>query len=102
MAAADRIEEILVSDSKPGHNRLAADITATTAADAAALLRGLPGANANSIGALSGIAQYRGLSGERIAVQLDGSLVFSGGPNAMYELYALLLGQLTTLSPSTL
>ena len=83
LAAADRIEEILVSDSKPGHNRLAADIAATTAADAAALLRGLPGANANSIGALSGIAQYRGLSGERIAVQLDGSPVFSGGPNAM-------------------
>ncbi|MDM3870194.1 TonB-dependent receptor [Porticoccus sp. W117] len=81
--ADDHIEEIVVSDSQKNHGQLLADIARRTAADSAQLLRTLPGANVNSIGTLSGIAQYRGLSGERVAVQLDGAPVFSGGPNAM-------------------
>ncbi|MCV6603757.1 MAG: TonB-dependent receptor plug domain-containing protein, partial [Porticoccaceae bacterium] len=81
--ANDHIEEIVVSDSRQAHRELLADIARQATADSAQLLRSLPGANVNSIGTLSGIAQYRGLSGERVAVQLDGAPVFSGGPNAM-------------------
>ena len=82
-ATADHMEEVIVSDSRADHSTASLDISNTVSADAAQLLRQAPGANINSIGALSGIAQYRGLSGERVAVQLDGAPVFSGGPNAM-------------------
>ena len=51
--------------------------------DTAELLRQLPGANVNANGALSGIAQYRGLFGDRVAVSIDGLGTVSGGPNSM-------------------
>lgn len=51
--------------------------------DSAELLMKLPGANVNANGALTGIAQYRGLYGDRVAVTIDGLGVLSGGPNAM-------------------
>jgi iron complex outermembrane receptor protein len=53
------------------------------AVDTAELLLKLPGANVNANGALSGIAQYRGLYGDRVAVTIDGLGVLGGGPNAM-------------------
>ncbi|WP_297526987.1 TonB-dependent receptor [Thiohalobacter sp.] len=54
-----------------------------SAPDAAALLRSLPGADVNRNGPLTGIAQYRGLFGDRVAVRIDGMPIASGGPNAM-------------------
>lgn len=51
--------------------------------DSAELLKKLPGAAVNRNGAISGIAQYRGLFGHRVSVALDSSPVLSGGPNAM-------------------
>lgn len=51
--------------------------------DSAALLKSLPGANINSNGPITGIAQYRGLHGDRIAVTMENEAVLSGGPNAM-------------------
>src|SRR5690606_16096713 len=42
------------------------------AIDTAELRRELPGANLNANGVLSGIAQYRGLYGDRVTVTLDG------------------------------
>lgn len=51
--------------------------------DSAELLRAIPGANFNSNGAITGIAQYRGLFGDRVAVSLDSSPALTGGPNAM-------------------
>ncbi|RLA51174.1 MAG: TonB-dependent receptor [Gammaproteobacteria bacterium] len=51
--------------------------------DSAALLKSLPGANVNSNGPLTGIAQYRGLFGDRVAVSMENEAVLSGGPNAM-------------------
>ncbi len=51
--------------------------------DAAALLRQVPGANINSNGPLSGIAQYRGLFGDRINVSSDGANYKSACANAM-------------------
>lgn len=51
--------------------------------DSASLLKTLPGTNVNSNGPLTGIAQYRGLYGDRVSVVMDGENVMSGGPNAM-------------------
>lgn len=53
------------------------------AIDTAELLHKLPGANVNANGALSGIAQYRGLFGDRVAVTIDGLRSLGGGPNSM-------------------
>ena len=53
------------------------------AVDSAELLKQLPGANLNANGMLAGIAQYRGLYGDRVAVSLDGLRTTTGGPNAM-------------------
>lgn len=51
--------------------------------DAAALLKKVPGANVNSNGPLSGIAQYRGLFGDRVNVISDGATYKSACANAM-------------------
>ncbi len=53
------------------------------AADVAMLLRRVPGGNLNSNGALSGQAQYRGLSSVRLSVAVDGQQMVVGGPNFM-------------------
>lgn len=60
-----------------------ADLTRVTSPDAASLLKTMPGANVNSNGAITGIAQYRGLYGDRVSVSIDGAHIHSGGPNAM-------------------
>lgn len=51
--------------------------------DAAALLQKVPGANVNSNGPLSGIAQYRGLFGDRVNVSSDGANYKSACANSM-------------------
>tara|TARA_R110000868_G_scaffold86206_3_gene241850 strand:+ start:10499 stop:12595 length:2097 start_codon:yes stop_codon:yes gene_type:complete len=51
--------------------------------DAAGLVARLPGAALVGNGALSGQVQYRGLSGARINVRVDGQTFASGGPNLM-------------------
>ncbi|HAD08398.1 MAG TPA: TonB-dependent receptor [Porticoccaceae bacterium] len=55
----------------------------TSQPDSGTLLKSLPGANINSNGPITGIAQYRGLYGDRVAVTMDNEIVLSGGPNAM-------------------
>ena len=51
--------------------------------DSAAILQALPGGNINSNGPVTGIAQYRGLFGDRVAVTMENEAVLGGGPNAM-------------------
>ena len=51
--------------------------------DTATALRDIPGANVNSNGIVTGIAQYRGMFGDRVSVDIDQLGVTSGGPNAM-------------------
>ena len=51
--------------------------------DTAVALKEIPGANVNSNGAITGIAQYRGMYGDRIAVDIDQLGIVTGGPNAM-------------------
>ena len=55
----------------------------TSAPDLADWLTSVPGANINSNGPITGIAQYRGLYGDRVATTLDGHPVIGAGPNAM-------------------
>ena len=51
--------------------------------DASDLLKRVPGGNVNRNGPLTGIAQYRGLYGDRVAVSVDGMALKNAGPNAM-------------------
>ena len=51
--------------------------------DTAAALREMPGAAVNRNGPITGIAQYRGMFGDRVAVGIDQLGIVSGGPNAM-------------------
>jgi iron complex outermembrane receptor protein len=55
----------------------------TTDPDLANWLMSVPGANVNSNGPVTGIAQYRGLYGDRISTTLDGQAVIGAGPNSM-------------------
>lgn len=51
--------------------------------DTSSLLKNVPGANVNRSGPLTGIAQYRGLAGNRINVSIDGTNIKEVGPNSM-------------------
>ena len=51
--------------------------------DAASLLKKVPGANINGNGAITGIAQYRGLYGDRVSINIDHAPSLTGGPNSM-------------------
>lgn len=55
----------------------------TSVPDLADWLTSVPGANVNSNGPVTGIAQYRGLYGDRVATSLDGHPIIGAGPNAM-------------------
>jgi len=77
------IEEILVTAHRIGLDETVVSAGPVMAADTAQLLRSAPGADVNTNGRLSGIAQFRGLYGDRVAVSLDGICPVGGGPNAM-------------------
>ncbi|MDO8863847.1 TonB-dependent receptor [Haliea sp. E1-2-M8] len=81
-ATAQDLEELLVSAR---HDSRTIDVTTalSVAPDAARLLYHAPGANVTSNGPLTGIPQYRGLFGPRIAVTMDGSQLAPAGPNWM-------------------
>ena len=51
--------------------------------DVADWLSTIPGANVNKNGPITGIAQYRGMFGSRIAKSIGGQKIVSAGPNAM-------------------
>lgn len=81
---SEYIDEIVVTGELVQLDRqsniAASELSAT---DSAKLLPTVPGANVNSNGAITGIAQYRGLYGDRVSVHLDNSPALTGGPNAM-------------------
>ncbi|MBW8183294.1 TonB-dependent receptor [Shewanella sp. NR704-98] len=51
--------------------------------DISGFLNKLPGASVNGNGPLTGIAQYRGLFGDRVNTQVNGVSLAGAGPNAM-------------------
>ncbi|MEI6894560.1 MAG: TonB-dependent receptor [Colwellia sp.] len=79
------IEVITISNQR--HNALTDNQSyaqgKTTEPDIANWLASVPGANINSNGPITGIAQYRGLFGDRISTTLDGHPIIGAGPNAM-------------------
>lgn len=54
-----------------------------TPTDTAEVLKTVPGANVNKNGPMTGIAQYRGMYGTRVNVQVDGLNIAPAGPNWM-------------------
>ena len=79
----DDIEEITVFGKHLSTRSAHIDVISEPVLDVAESLARLPGADNNVNGRLSGIAQYRGLYGDRVAVTIDGIGMISGGPNAM-------------------
>ncbi|MBE9538715.1 MAG: TonB-dependent receptor [Proteobacteria bacterium] len=81
-AYADQIEELLVVGT---HDKRTIDVSEALliSPDTAQLLKKAPGANVNGNGPLTGIPQYRGMYGPRIATALDGKQLASAGPNWM-------------------
>ncbi|OUR65849.1 hypothetical protein A9Q79_02350 [Methylophaga sp. 42_25_T18] len=58
-------------------------ILPNNSADTGDLVKRLPGANVNKNGAITSIAQYRGLFGNRVNVLVDGTNLHEVGPNSM-------------------
>lgn len=79
---ADHIEELVVTAS---HDSRTINVTdeLNISPDVAQLLKKAPGANINSNGPLTGIPQYRGMYGPRVATSLDGAQIAPAGPNWM-------------------
>lgn len=77
------IDEIVVSGRQLSTRDATIVVEREFVMDVAEALERLPGANRNQNGRLSGIAQYRGMFGDRVSVSIDGLGMISGGPNAM-------------------
>ena len=77
------IEEIIVSGHQLSTRVASIAVEREIAVDTAEVFSRLPGADHNMNGRLTGIAQYRGMFGDRVSVNIDGIGVISGGPNAM-------------------
>ena len=82
LAQDPNVEEILVIGVQDTHT-VRTDDTMVAPADTAELLKKMPGANVNKNGELTGLAQYRGMFGDRVNVSINGTHINSGGPNAM-------------------
>ena len=81
-SVTDDIQEIVITAVRDS-SVLVTEETLVAPPDTAQLLRMMPGANLNKNGELTGIAQYRGMYGDRINISVNGSKISSGGPNAM-------------------
>ncbi|MCP4302855.1 MAG: TonB-dependent receptor [Gammaproteobacteria bacterium] len=79
----DRIDEIIVAGYSITAREAEIEVDQKMLVNTAAALKYMPGANVNSNGLITGIAQYRGMYGDRVAVTIDNHAIVSGGPNAM-------------------
>ena len=77
------IEEIIVSGQQLTTQAATIAVEREIVVDTAEAFSRLPGADRNQNGRLTGIAQYRGMFGDRVSVNIDGLGVISGGPNSM-------------------
>ncbi|MFT4613116.1 MAG: iron complex outermembrane receptor protein [Bacteroidia bacterium] len=80
--AADHMEELVITAR---HDSRIIDVSddSLIAPDVTELLKRVPGAQVNSNGPLTGIPQYRGMYGSRIATTIDGTVLAPAGPNWM-------------------
>ena len=79
----DTIDEIIVAGHSVTSSAVEILVDKEMIVDTATTLKTLPGANVNNNGVITGIAQYRGMYGDRVAVTIDNHAVVSGGPNSM-------------------
>ena len=82
-ADRDDVEELVVVGRSIDAGVAEVEVEHEMVVDTARVLKDIPGANVNANGPLTGIAQYRGMYGDRIAVVIDHLGIVSGGPNAM-------------------
>ncbi len=80
---ADDMDEVVVVGKTVSTSLAQIDVKREILVDTASALKEIPGANVNSNGPVTGIAQYRGMYGDRVSVAIDHMGVVSGGPNAM-------------------
>lgn len=76
-------DEIVVTGRSVSTSSIRVEVDREMLVDSASVLKDVPGANVNSNGLITGIAQYRGMYSDRVAVTIDQLGVTSGGPNAM-------------------
>jgi len=79
----DATDEIVVVGRAVATTSSRIEVERELLVDSATVLKDIPGADVNTNGLITGIAQYRGMYGDRVAVDLDGMGMISGGPNAM-------------------
>jgi iron complex outermembrane receptor protein len=80
---ADNIEKIVVTATHLNTQINAEATVKVTDPDLSSWLTSVPGANINRNGAVTGIAQYRGLFGDRVSTTINGHNIIGSGPNAM-------------------
>jgi iron complex outermembrane receptor protein len=76
-------DEIVVVGRSIATSSMQIEVAREMLVDSATVLKDIPGSNVNSNGLITGIAQYRGMYGDRVSVAIDQLGVVSGGPNAM-------------------
>ncbi len=79
----EKLEEIVVLGRAISIQTASVTVEDEMVMDTSAVLKHLPGADVNINGRITGIAQYRGMYGDRVSVTADGLDMISGGPNAM-------------------
>ena len=79
----DDLDEVVVIGRSVATSLAAIEVGREMVIDTASMLRDVPGANVNTNGPITGIAQYRGMFGDRISVAIDDMGVVGGCPNAM-------------------
>lgn len=75
--------DVIVISSERVRDDLTLAESNEVSADVASWLKSVPGANVNRNGLLTGVAQYRGMFGDRISKSIGGRTIISAGPNAM-------------------
>jgi iron complex outermembrane receptor protein len=82
MADHKPVEEIIVNSSQEQSETIL-ETTITLSPDSSEQLLRAPGMALNKNGPLTSLPQFRGMSGDRLAITLDGAPVTSAGPNLM-------------------
>ena len=80
---ATDVDEVIVIGRSVSTGLAQIEVDREMLVDTATVLKEIPGANVNANGPVTGIAQYRGMYGDRVSVVIDHLGVVSGGPNAM-------------------
>lgn len=80
---ASGVDEVIVIGRSVATGLAQIEVDREMLVDTATIMKDIPGANVNANGPVTGIAQYRGMYGDRIAVVIDHLGIVSGGPNAM-------------------